>query len=80
MNIILSITIVALIVLGPHFLSIYLIQRRERKREKKRNAWWDELEAKETLNRKLSDDPGCENEEVLNPKHWKAFTYHNELN
>lgn len=75
MNIILAIAIVAIIVLGPHFLSIYLIQRRERRKDKVRNAWWDDLENKAELDRKLSDDPGCENEEILNPKHWEAFSY-----
>lgn len=66
---------IIVIALGGHFFLDWLSYRREQKRDKLRNAWWDDLENKAELDRKLSDDPGCENEEVLNPKHWESFSY-----
>lgn len=56
LNIALGMSIVTIIVLGPHFLHKYLIAKREARRDKKKNDWWNELEKKETLNKLLEVD------------------------
>lgn len=65
---------VTLIVLGPHWLSKFLIAKREQRRDKKKNAWWNELEKEQELNRLLGNNPGVENEELLlsHPKDWEV--------
>lgn len=57
---------IAIFGLAIHYCWKYLVWRKECKRDEKSRKEFDRL---------LSDDPGCENEEILHPKKWDANVY-----